>query len=195
MIYIIKEVNMSPKTLFDKDSIINVALGLAKANGLSSITTRNVANRLGSSVAPIYVNFKTIEELISAVVNRVFELSNDLIAKQTSSSSFVKIGRASLDFAKEYPVLFRELVMEPNPYIASYDSLENSLLDSMSEDETMNHLSINDRRRMLFKMRVFQIGLSAMIANGNIPSWLSEKESEDLLLEVGEEFTQISKIK
>lgn len=186
---------MSPKTQFDKDAIIKAALELAKENGISSITTRNVANRLGSSVAPIYVNFKTIEDLIAAVVNQVFELSNAFISKQTSSSIFVNIGKASLDFAKEYPVLFRELILEPNPYIASYDSLEKQLLESMSEDESMIHLSDNQRRRMLLKMRVFQIGLSSMIANGNIPSWLSEKESEELLLEVGEELIQISKNK
>ncbi len=186
---------MSPRTQFDKETIINVALELAKENGIYSITTRNVAKRLGSSVAPIYVNFKNIKELIAAVVNRVFQLSNELVAKQTSSSTFVNIGKASLNFAKEYPVLFRELVMEPNPYIASYDSLENTLLESMSDDKTMIDWSIHKRRRMLFKMRVFQIGLSAMIANGNVPSWLSEQESEDLLLEVGEELIQTSKSK
>lgn len=186
---------MSPKTQFDKETIIEAALELAKENGLSSITTRNVAKRLGSSVAPIYVNFKTKEELIAAVVNRVFELSNDLIEEQTSSNTFVNIGKASLDFAKKYPKLFRELIMEPNPYIASYDSLEAKLLESMGNDDLMVNWSLEKRRKLLFKMRVFQIGLSAMIANGNMPSWLNKQESEDLLFEIGEELLQISKSK
>lgn len=186
---------MSPKTQFDKDAIIQAAFELAKVDGISSITTRNVAKRLGSSVAPIYFNFKNIDELIDEVVKRVFDISNELIAKQTSTSAFVKIGKASLSFAKEYPVLFRELVMEPNRYIASYDSLEVTLLESMSEDESMKSWSLEKRRRLLFKMRVFQIGLSAMIANGSIPTWLSEEDIEEIFLEMGEDLIQLASLK
>lgn len=178
---------MSPKTQFDKETIVEAAFEIAKESGMSSITTRSLAKRLGSSVAPIYVNFKNVEDLIDAVVKRVMVVSEELLAKQTGSSYYNRIGKASLAFAREYPVIFRDFAMKPNEYIASYETMEKQLLDIMAKDDAMADWSINDRKELLFKMRVFQIGLSVMIANNQIPSWLNENATEDLLMDTGEE--------
>jgi hypothetical protein len=76
-----------------------------------------VASRLRSSVTPIYVSFNTVAELTQAVVKRVFALSEELMAKQKGQNLFENIGKASLAFARDYPVLFRDLVLKPNPYM------------------------------------------------------------------------------
>jgi hypothetical protein len=49
----------------------------------------------------------------------------------------------------------------------------------LKENEEMKDWTMEERRRLLLKMRIFQLGLSAMVANGHIPSWLDEKESEN----------------
>lgn len=186
---------MPPKTKFDKEAIIDAALAVAKEEGFSGITARSVANRLQSSVAPIYVNFATIDDLVDAVVERVFSISEELLAKQRGKSKFENIGKASLDFAREYPVLFRELSIQPNPYMASYETLENAMLDAMAEDETMRGWTLEERRRLLLKMRVFQMGLSAMVANGHVPLWLDNQEFDQLLMEVGDDVLLAHQIK
>ena len=186
---------MPPKTKFDKENIIKAAFEIAKEHGFSAITARSVANRLDSSVAPIYVNFETIEDLIEAVVQRVFAISNELMAKQTGSNVFENIGKASLEFARDYPVLFRELTMQPNQYMASYETVEKIMLEAMAEDDAMCDWTMDERKRLLFKMRVFQTGLSAMVANGHIPSWLQEKDVERLLMEMGQDLLLIHEIK
>lgn len=61
---------MAPKQKFTKQEIIIAAFDLAKDKGLDSITIRNVAQKLGSSIAPIYVNFNNIDELIQEVVKK-----------------------------------------------------------------------------------------------------------------------------
>ena len=186
---------MPPKTKFNKEDIIEVAFEIGKEKGFSAITARNVANRLGCSVAPIYVNYETIDCLIEAVVMRVFALSDELLAKQKGSNLFENIGRASLEFAREYPVFFRELTMKPNSYMSSYETIENNMLEALSEDETMRDLTLDERKRLFFKMRVFQLGLSAMIANDHIPSWLDDQEAEQLLFEIGDELTLVQRMK
>ncbi|WII36575.1 hypothetical protein [Paenibacillus thiaminolyticus] len=45
--------------------------------------------------------------------------------------------------AREYSELFRELVMKPNPYMNDYELM-----------------------MILMKMKIFQLGLSVMVANG-----------------------------
>lgn len=184
--------SMPPKTVFDRSAILEAALAIAQETGISSITTRNVAKRLGSSVAPIYLNFETVDHLIDAVVERVMESSLDLLAKQKGSSTFEKIGLASLAFARKYPVIFRELTLEPNKYMASYDAVETQILSSMAEDETMKEWSIQERRRLLFKMRAFQIGLSVLTSTDQKPTWLSDDEMEEILLETGQEIISVA---
>ncbi len=186
---------MAPKTKFNKENIIEAAFEIAKDKGLSAITARSVAKSLNSSVAPIYVNFETIENLIEAVIQRVFTLSNELMAKQKGLNIFDNIGNASLEFAKNYPVFFRELMMKPNKYMESYEIVEKTILKAMAEDESMHNWTVDERQRLLFKMRALQTGLSTMVANGHIPSWLNEEEVEELFMETGKELLLIQKIK
>ena len=178
---------MPPKIKFDKNAILDAALEVAKEKGFSGITARSVANRLNCSVAPIYVNFATVDDLVEAVVQRVFAISEELLAKQKGQSMFEKVGKASLAFAREYPVLFRELSIQPNPYMASYETIENAMLEAMAEDEAMRGWTLLERKRLLLKMQVFQMGLSVMVANGLVPSWLKNQEFDQLLMEVGDD--------
>ncbi len=178
---------MPPKNKFTREEIVEAAFEIARAEGFSKITARSVASRLRSSVAPIYVNFKTVTELTQAVVQRVFALSEEFMAKQKGQNLFENIGKASLAFARDYPVLFRDLVLKPNPYMASYEETEKAMVDALKNNEVMKEWTMEERRRLFLKMRIFQLGLSAMLANGHLPSWFEEEESEKLLIETGEQ--------
>lgn len=186
---------MSPKTRFNKEDIVEAAFEIAKEEGFAGITARSVAKRLGSSVAPIYVHFAAIDDLIAAVVQRVFTLSDELLAKQKGPHLFENIGKASLAFAREYPVLLRELVLQPNPYMNSYETLENAMVEALAGDESMGGWTVEERKRLFLKMRVFQLGLSVMVANGHVPSWLDEQAIEELLMEVGAELLLAQQMK
>ncbi|KKH93617.1 TetR family transcriptional regulator [Methanosarcina sp. 1.H.T.1A.1] len=186
---------MPPKTKFDKEAIVEAAFAIAKEEGFAGITARSVAKRLRSSVAPIYLNFATIDDLIKAVVERVFALSDELLAKQKGPDLFENIGKASLVFAREYPVFFRELVMQQNPYVASYETFQDAMVEALAEDENMRGLTYEERKFLLLKMRIFQTGLSVMVANGHLPSWLDDQAAEALLLEMGEDLLRIQQIK
>ena len=186
---------MPPKIKFTKKVIVDAALEIAKEKGLSHITARSVANRLHSSVAPIYVNFANIDDLVEAVVKQVFTMSEELFEEEKGESTFEKMGKASLTFAREYPELFRELVIQPNPYMASYEDIENSLVDALMQDQTMNGLTFEEAKRLMLKMRAFQVGLSVMVANGQVPSWLDDQEFDALLMEVGDDVLLAYQIK
>jgi len=186
---------MPPKNKFTREEIIEAAFEVAKEEGFSKITARSVAGRLNSSVAPIYVNFESIDALVQAVVQRVFALSEELLSKQKGQNLFKNIGKASLAFARDYPVLFRELVLKPNPYMTSYEETEKAMVEALKENEEMKGWNVEERRRLFLKMRIFQLGLSAMVANGHVPSWLDERESEKLLMETGDQLLLAEQIK
>lgn len=178
---------MPPTTRYDRASIVEAAFEIAKEGGFSAVSTRAVAKRLGCSVAPIYQNFATVDDLIVAVVERVSAMSGDLLAAQTGPNPFENMGKASLAFARDYPALFREMALEPSPYMASHDDIEDAMVPVMAADPELAGWTDAARRRLFLKMRVFQLGLSAMVANGHLPSWMDETAAEELLLETGEE--------
>jgi AcrR family transcriptional regulator len=48
---------MPPKVQFSKEQILDTAFELVAEAGMAALSVRALAKRLGSSVAPIYVNF------------------------------------------------------------------------------------------------------------------------------------------
>lgn len=170
---------MGPKVKFTKEQIIDAAFEIAKVEGLDSITLRKVAEKLGSSVAPIYVNFKDVNELMKALINRVIRISQQLLDEESTGNKFYDIGKASLRFAREYSVLFRDMVMKSNDYLKAYDEKELPvLIEETKKDPELKGFTENELKMILLKMRIFQIGLSVMVANGLLPK---EYEDQDLL--------------
>lgn len=181
---------MPPKEKFTKEQILEAAYQLATVEGLRSITARAVAKRLGSSVAPIYTHYPSISALTEVVAAKVFALSDDMVAEARGKDLFEKVGQASLNFARCYPVLARELLLQPNPYMEGYAAVEARLLPLLAEDPSLKDLRPEERRRLLFKMRVFQTGLLALLANGHTPDWMGAEALDHLLFEVGDELTR-----
>ncbi len=157
---------MPPKNKFSKEQISEAAFAIAESEGIDRITIRKVADRLGSSIAPIYVNFTDVEALRQAVIDQVVAISQQLLAEETSRSPFANIGVASLRFAKLYPVLFKDFVMNQNHYLQDYDEgMGDLLIEQMKTDPELHDFNEEELKDILFKMRTFQTGFSIMVAN------------------------------
>ena len=170
---------MGPKAKFTREQIIDAAFEIAKTEGIDNITMRKIAEKLGSSVAPIYVNFKDISQLIEAVIERIIDISHKLLSEESTGNPFTDMGMASLRFAKEYSVLFRDLVMKNNNHMKSYDeNIVPVLIEQMQKDPELEGFTIDELKTILLKMRIFQLGLSVMVANGLLPV---DYEKEDLM--------------
>lgn len=177
---------MPPKKKFTKEQIIDAAFLIAKEEGLENITIRKVANQLGSSIAPIYVNFETVDELQEMVIKKTQAISNQMLEEQNSGNPFLDIGVASLRFAKEYSVLFRDLVMKPNSHIQELnEDIDKDLVSLMESDPILEGLTKEELNTILLKMRIFQTGLSVMVANGIFPKEVNDEQILQLLMETG----------
>ena len=173
---------VTAKTQFTKEQIIAAAFDIARAEGLESITVRKVAEKMGSSIAPIYVNFQHIDELVQAVVQKTFDVAQRLLAEQDSGNPFFDIGVASLRFADEYSQLFRDLILKPNQYMQNYDQeMGPILLEQMKKDQELAGFTDQELLEILLKMRIFQLGLSVMVANRLLPKDFDEEKTIKLL--------------
>lgn len=170
---------MGPKIKFTKEQIIDAAFEIAKTEGIDNITMRKIAEKMGSSVAPIYVNFKNNDELIEALIERITSISQQLLSEESTGNPFYDMGRASLRFAIEYSVLFRDLVMKNNNYVKEYDEkMLPALIEEMKKDPELEGFTADELKTILLKLRIFQLGLSVMAANGLLPK---DYEMQDLM--------------
>ena len=187
---------MPPKKKFSREQIIDKAFEIAKKEGIESITARRIAEELKCSVAPIYFNFKDIEHLKQAVVGKIFELTRKLAQTTYTGDKFLDIGIASLKFAKEYSVLFRELVLQKNSYMDDYDQeLGNDIIGEIIQEKELRPFSEEEVGIIFLKMRIFQLGLSVMVANELLPEVFDEEKQIELLKSAGEDVIQSTRLK
>lgn len=176
---------MPPKIKYSREEIIDKAFAIAKQEGLSNITIRKVAERLKSSVAPIYVNFESIDDLTQAVVEKTLAISQEILAEQSSGHPFKDIGLASLRFAKDYPVLFRDLALNQSKYMQNNRQEMNSMLvEEMKNDRDLEGFTEEELLDILVKMEIFQTGLSLMVSNGLVIEEKAIKLLEDTATDV-----------
>ncbi|KUG02752.1 transcriptional regulator, tetr family [hydrocarbon metagenome] len=89
------------------------------------------------------------------------------------------MGKASLRFAMENSVFFRDLVMKNSDYMQDYDEkMVGQLIKEMQKDPELEGFTVDELKTILLKMRVFQLGISVMAANGLLPK---DYEMQDLM--------------
>lgn len=179
---------MPPKNKFTKEQIIETAFEIAKEEGIDSITIRKIADNLGSSIAPIYVNFKDVEELKEAVISKIYEIGNSILQEQNTGDVFLNIGIASVKFAKDYSVIFKDLILKNNGYLDNYDEqLGNNIIQEMKKDEDLKEFSEEELKTLLMKMQVFQAGLSIMATNESFALKLTDEKIIEMLSDTGKD--------
>lgn len=179
---------MGPKVKFTKEQIVDTAFEIAKTEGIDSITMRKIADKLGSSVAPIYVNFKDVNQLMEAVMEKIMLISRQLLLEENTGNPFHDMGMASLRFAQEYSVIFRDLVLKGNGLMKGYDEdMLPALIEEMKKDPELKDFTFEELKAILLKLRIFQLGLSVMAANGMLPKDLSRQELMNILSSAAED--------
>lgn len=187
---------MAPKKKFTKEQIIEAAFFIAKTDGLDEITIRKVSDLLGSSSAPVYLNFQNFEDLKLAVIQKIVTLSQQKIAEQNTGTLFADIGVASLKMAMEYPVLTRDLVLQPNEYIKEFNQkIEGMLLSLMRQDDNLAGFTESELGMILLKMKVFQSGLTMMVTNGLLPSDFTLEQMMELSHSVAEDVVMATRLR
>ncbi len=150
------------KVKFTKDQIIDAAFEIACESGFEKLTIRNIAKHLGSSIAPIYVNFKDVDALKEAVISKSVEVNKQILAEQNSGDPFLDVGIASVLFAKRYPRLFDEIVIKNVNGYQGQSENEKRIISQMKKDPQLAQFSDESLRLLLLKMQAMQAGLSLL---------------------------------
>lgn len=186
---------MAPRKKFSKEDIILAAFNIAKEEGIDAITIRKVAKTLGSSIAPIYVNFTNVEELIEEVVEYIKGIAQQLVLEQNSGNPFRDIGVGGIKFARNYSLLYRDLIMRDNPYMKHDEEREQFAIGQMRKDPLLKEFSDEELKKILLKMDTLHTGLAVKAANNLFPTHFNEEQMIELLDEVAEDVIRATLLK
>ncbi|MEX1377995.1 MAG: TetR/AcrR family transcriptional regulator [Eubacteriales bacterium] len=134
---------MPPKVKFTKEQILDAAFTIANKEGFDAITIRKVADMLGASIAPIYVNFKNLDELKYALADMIMEIIEDIVLSTKTHDAFLDIGAGNIKLAMEYTMLFRDFHFNPNckKYFRTDESHQSKIIEKMSGSKKLEGLT------------------------------------------------------
>lgn len=105
---------MPPKAKFTKEEMIQAALEIVRAEGLSALTARALGEKLGSSARPIFTVFPSMDEVCREVVMAAKRLYAKYVEQglcQKEIPAFKGVGMQYIQFALTEPKLFQVLFM------------------------------------------------------------------------------------
>ena len=156
---------MPPKVKVTKNEIIQTAIDLIRQNGENAVNARSIASALNCSTQPIFSNFATMEELLSAVQNAAYERYLGFLEREAASGAYPQykaFGMAYIRFAGEEKELFKLLFMcdrngrELIP-TADFKTSVNMLMNA-------NGITYEQAERMHLEMWTCVHGIGTMLA-------------------------------
>jgi len=164
---------MPPKARIDKQAALQAAFELVREEGLSGVTARNIARRLGCSTQPIF----RIWESMDALKQDLFAYANEQFAQylmqpSTEGNEFFTIGLRYVQYAKEEPSLFMMMFMSGAVESDNLIELFTSDADNIEIMKTIPAFAVctSEQIKDLFvKIAIFTHGMASLVATNDIP--------------------------
>lgn len=157
---------MPPKFKYTKDEIISAALTVTRRIGLSGLTARALAAELGCSVKPIFVSFKSMEEVKQEVVKATHNLYQGYLKADMASGKYPQYkasGMAYIRFAKEEKELFKLLFMRDRS-VEKKDEDDDDIKPLLKLIQESTGMSVQDAYTFHVEMWIFVHGIATAIA-------------------------------
>ncbi len=172
---------MPPKNKHTRDDVILAAVSVAEEFGLHALTARKVAQRLGSSTAPVYQQFATMDDLALAVIGEAKRSLLEFTRRPYTDRVFLNMGVGIAMFACEHSLLYRALMLEGSSYSDVVHEVVDTLDTEMTGDRRFVSLSDSERRELLMKMWTFTHGLASLICVGLVKECSQECITKTLM--------------
>lgn len=156
-----------PKQRITKEMVVEAAFEIARKEGAEKVIVKNIAERLGCSVQPIYSYCSNMEGLREELVERTRTFMKDYIASRLDRTNyFWSMGQAQIHFAKEEPNLFKMYFLRRRQDISSLQELytkEGS--PDMGEylSQTLQ-ISPEKARELHLNMIIYTMGIASILA-------------------------------
>lgn len=156
-----------PKQKITKEMVVDAAFSLARSGGMEQVLVKNIANRLGCSVQPIYSYCKNMDGLRRDVMERVAGFIHAYVDSRVDEKEvFRSTGQAYLCLAKEEPCLFKMFILHQREGIASLEDLYRTHAKPQLAQAIAKELgiSLQQAKELHLHMLIYTIGIGTVFS-------------------------------
>jgi len=153
---------------FSRDDVAQAAFLVVRKDGLGNLSARRVAQELGSSTAPVYSNFASMDELEAAVFAMAADKLLKFATQGPTDNPFLNMGIGVLRYAWECPRWYMAFSTNQEYGQPHLQKVVGDLLEIMAEIPQLADLSLLERKLLLRKMGIFTHGLALEICTGDV---------------------------
>lgn len=156
-----------PKQKITKDMVINAAFELARNDGMEQVIVKNIAEKLGCSVQPIYSYCSNMRSLRLDVMKKAGCFIQQYLKEHTDPDNmFQSTGHAFVRLSKEEPNIFKMFILRPRDDISSLDDLYQS---ETSEETAKSiaaklNISLPQAKSFHLNMLIYTIGIGTIFS-------------------------------
>lgn len=156
-----------PKQRITKEMVVNAAFEIARKSGMEQVMVKNIADKIGCSVQPIYSYCNNMDGLRQDVIEKVNCFIQEYVTNHIDINDlFRSSGHAYIRLAKEEPHLFKIFILHQRSGISSLDDLYQSetnpgIAQFISEKL---HISLAKAKQLHLNMLIYTIGIGTIFS-------------------------------
>lgn len=177
---------MAPKERFTEEIILDCAFEMVRNSGIESLNARDLAKELGCSTKPIFRLFSSMDDLKYAIYERAENLYNERMFQGLQESSFLGMGLAYINFAREEKKLFELLFLSNKYKISSFSELVSDVENKgiIALISKLTGLTQASAKSLFIEIWLTTHGIATMCATNTCD--LDDSEIEGILKDVFE---------
>lgn len=156
-----------PKQKITKDMVVDAAFQIARSQGMESVLVKNIANKIGCSVQPIYSYCHNMEGLKAEVIDRVNRFVTEYVtARLNRNDLFRSTGQAYIKLTKEEPHIFKLFILHKRTGISSLAEFYQSETNPEIAGFIAKQLNISPAQASLLHlhMLIYTIGIGTIFS-------------------------------
>ena len=168
---------MPPKTQFTKEAIINTALKITEEEGLKALSARKIAEKMGSSIAPIYTTFKTMADLEREIFKEIKDILLDYTNKSYTEIPSLNIGVGYIFFAREHKKLFEIFFHKGSQFKDVFEDFYSDIDKRFKKLPFFKDITKEERQKIIKKLWIITHGMACLVSIG-----LLEDDSDENII-------------
>lgn len=156
-----------PKQRITKEMVVDAAFEIARNGGMEQVMVKNIADKIGCSVQPIYSYCKNMDGLRQEVTERIGCFVREFVEKHIDKNDlFRSTGKAYIQLAKEDPHLFKIFILHQRKGISSLDDLYKTEAEPYMAEFISDKLgiSLSQAKRLHLNMLIYTIGIGTIFS-------------------------------
>ncbi len=156
-----------PKQRITKEMVVDAAFEIARTGGMEQVLVKNIAEKLGCSVQPIYSYCSNMEGLRQDVEQKVKCFVKAYVAEHVDQDDLFRgTGQAYIQLTREEPHLFKIFILCQRNGVASLDDLYESETDPQVAAVIAEQLEISPQqaKQLHLHMLIYTMGLGTIFS-------------------------------